>query len=156
MNIRSLMVVLGATAGLVFASACVVKEGDGSTGGNGGDGGEGGTTTTSTSTTTTATGTGGAGGAGGAAACIGCGEYLTDDTGAALCTASEDIYKAFTDCVCGDTACGAGSAGKECEDSCTMAGTEPSAACAECANKVGQAGAACNAQFSACANDVPN
>lgn len=161
MNMRTLIVVLGAAGALAVGNACVVT-GTGNVGGSGGTGGD--TTSTTTSTTTSASstaGVGGGGGTGGGAACYDkdCATYITDNPPESWCdedpnytpgmtNPSYDLYIALADCTC------TGACMAMCMDNaCKGDGTPQSAECATC---VADTNAGCGKQFNECANDAGN
>jgi hypothetical protein len=90
---------------------------------------------------------GGAGNLGGGPdGCMGCGEWLGDDTGAPLCFESEDIVDALYTCFCSECAA-------ECSDADICGGVRfLGDECATCATDASTAG--CTGEWNDCANDL--
>lgn len=141
-----------AMAVMGLTSACTTSASDddgvgGSSNGGSSNGGDSAGGTGNTGGGSGGTGNTG-GGAGGAGACLGCGEWLSDETGADLCTDSGDIVDALYACYCEAANCGT-----ECADADICGGATPASQdCLDCA--LGENTAGCTAEWNACANDL--
>jgi hypothetical protein len=142
---KTLFGTLSAVALLALA-ACTSSAGDDGEGGSGNEGGD--SSGGSGGTGNVGGATGGTGNVGGGAACLGCGEWIDDTTGADLCTESFDIVDALNACYCD-----AGVCGTECADSDLCGGADPqSNDCAMCQSDANAAG--CTVEWNECANDL--
>jgi hypothetical protein len=160
MKLRLLAMIVGASCALALG-ACSSDEDDGdATGGSGGSGGSGNTGNEGGSGNTGnegGAGVGAAGGAGGAGTggnpgecplgaddCIGCGEFITEGYEACteddFCEGSQDLYDAYTTCICVDSCM------TECADAC--AGGDPTAECQTCATTN------CTTEIAGCGGDI--
>jgi hypothetical protein len=147
MNMR-LFTVLLAVSALGLASCTSDDTGDDGAGGGGGDGTGGGGNVGNEGGTGVGGGTGGTGGDTGCDlgtdGCVGCGELITfvECSLDQLCTDSEPILQALSDCTCMTCATDCG------DNACADPPMDPTAECQACAM------AMCGTEAAACANDV--
>lgn len=151
MNMKYLVILVGACLGLAAGTGCVVvNDGTGGTGGgvgaSGGTGGTGGGTGgQGGGVGGTGGGSGGQGGTGGGGACVGCAEYVTDGVGTLCDGTSTDLYNALADCTCN------GACMDLCLDNVCMEGGTATQECLDC---IGDTVAGCGTEFNECSNDV--